>query len=76
MTQTDVAQAMGTTQSVVSHFERLGGDARFSTVQRYARAVGAHLHWQASIVSEPATTLLRGPAVSNADTCCQTAAAQ
>ncbi len=76
MTQADVAQAMGTTQSVVSHFERLGGDARFSTVQRYARAVGAHLHWQASIISEPVTTQLRGPAVSNADRCCQTAAAQ
>lgn len=49
MTQADVAEAMDTTQSVVSHFERLGGDARFSTVQRYARAVGAELHWHTSI---------------------------
>jgi len=56
LTQADVAEAMGTTQSVVSHFERLGGDARFSTVQRYARAVGAQLHWHTSIDGEAAKT--------------------
>lgn len=59
MTQADVAEVMGTTQSVVSHFERLGGEARFSTVQRYARAVGAQLHWHASIDDGDATTPFR-----------------
>ena len=43
LSQQQVARAMGTTQSAVSDFERLGGDARVSTVQRYARAVGAVL---------------------------------
>lgn len=37
--QDEVAKRMGTTQSRVSSFERLGGDPRLSTVLRYARAV-------------------------------------
>ena len=42
MTQSDVAQRMGTTQSVVARLE--GGKAAPSmrSVQRYALAVGAH----------------------------------
>ncbi|MFD9115362.1 helix-turn-helix domain-containing protein [Streptomyces bottropensis] len=44
LTQQDVASQMETTQSVVSDFERIGGNARYSTLQRYARAVGARLH--------------------------------
>ncbi|MFD8967448.1 helix-turn-helix domain-containing protein [Streptomyces sp. NPDC059568] len=43
LTQQDVAGRMETTQSVVSDFERVGGNARYSTLQRYARAVGARL---------------------------------
>ncbi|WP_343236906.1 helix-turn-helix transcriptional regulator [Streptomyces sp. SID10692] len=43
LTQRDVAAHMETTQSVVSDFERVGGNARYSTLQRYARAVGARL---------------------------------
>ncbi|MFG3514802.1 helix-turn-helix domain-containing protein [Streptomyces bobili] len=43
LTQQDVADHMETTQSVVSDFERVGGNARYSTLQRYARAVGARL---------------------------------
>ncbi|MEW2266968.1 helix-turn-helix domain-containing protein [Streptomyces sp. NPDC047853] len=43
LTQRDVAVSMETTQSTVSDFERVGGDARYSTLQRYARAVGARL---------------------------------
>ncbi|MGW6850314.1 helix-turn-helix domain-containing protein [Streptomyces virginiae] len=43
LTQQDVATYMETTQSVVSDFERVGGNARYSTLQRYARAVGARL---------------------------------
>jgi transcriptional regulator with XRE-family HTH domain len=44
LTQLDVAKRMETTQSTVSDFESVGGDARYSTLQRYARAVGARLH--------------------------------
>ncbi|MGV9953864.1 helix-turn-helix domain-containing protein [Streptomyces cellulosae] len=43
LTQRDVAASMETTQSTVSDFERVGGDAKYSTLQRYARAVGARL---------------------------------
>ena len=41
--QADVAVQMGTTQSAVSDFERLGADPRVTTVQRYARAIGARI---------------------------------
>jgi len=44
LTLRDVAKHMETTQSAVADFERIGGDARCSTAQRYARAVGARLH--------------------------------
>lgn len=43
LTQTELADRMGTTQSAVSKFERAGGDPRLSSVQRYARAVDARL---------------------------------
>lgn len=43
LTQKDVARAMETTQSAVSDFERGGTDPHLSTLQRYARAVGARL---------------------------------
>jgi len=43
MTQTAVAKRMGTTQSRVSNFERIGGDPRLSTLLRYARAVDTKL---------------------------------
>lgn len=39
--QRAVAEAMGTTQSAVSDFERGETDPQLSTIQRYARAVGA-----------------------------------
>jgi DNA-binding XRE family transcriptional regulator len=41
ITQAQIAEQMETTQSAVSKFERAGGDPHLSTVQRYARAVGA-----------------------------------
>lgn len=44
LTQRDVARLMGTAPSAVSALERVGGDARYSTLQRYARVVGARLH--------------------------------
>lgn len=43
LTQTDVAERMGTTQSAISDIERLGGDPRVSTLQRYARALDVKL---------------------------------
>jgi transcriptional regulator with XRE-family HTH domain len=42
-TQGQVAKAMGTTQSAVSELEGGGTDPRLSTLQRYARAVGARV---------------------------------
>lgn len=44
LSQREVARRMETTQSAVAKFERTGGDPRLSTLQRYARAVGAQLH--------------------------------
>jgi len=44
MTQAMVADAMETTQSAVSELEGGATDPRLSTLQRYARAVGAQLH--------------------------------
>ncbi|WP_276907289.1 helix-turn-helix domain-containing protein [Corynebacterium riegelii] len=43
MSQRDVAEAMGTTQSAISDLERGETDPQLSTLQRYARATGAHL---------------------------------
>ena len=41
MTQSDVAQRMGTTQSVIARLEGGKGVPSMRTVQRYAKAVGA-----------------------------------
>jgi len=44
LTQTEVGHRMGNVrQATVSGFEREGSDPRLSTLQRYARAVGARL---------------------------------
>lgn len=43
LVQQEVAERMETTQSAVSDFERLGGDPKLSTLQRYARAINARL---------------------------------
>lgn len=51
LTQAAVAAAMDTTQSAVSDFERGGSDPHLSTLQRYARAVGAKVVVRASIPS-------------------------
>lgn len=45
--QEDVAQDMGVGQSTVSQLEN-ATDPRISTVQRYARAVGAQVHFVAA----------------------------
>ncbi|GAA1179393.1 helix-turn-helix domain-containing protein [Corynebacterium glaucum] len=43
LSQKDVAAAMGTTQSAISDLERGETDPQLSTMQRYARAVGARI---------------------------------
>nr|WP_246405311.1 helix-turn-helix domain-containing protein [Nocardiopsis algeriensis] len=49
LTQSDVASAMGTTQSAVSEIESVANDPRISTVQRYARAVCARLQFRVRV---------------------------
>ncbi len=51
LSQRDVAARMGTTQSAVSDIERTASDHRLSTLQRYARAVGARVQIRVSITS-------------------------
>ena len=46
LTQTDVAQRMGTSQSAVARLEAQSADARLSTLERYAAALGRELQWQ------------------------------
>lgn len=41
LSQAEVAEMMGTTQSAVSDFERGETDPQLSTIQRYARAIGS-----------------------------------
>lgn len=53
LSQTDVAARMGTTQSAVSDIEGGARDLYLSTLQRYARAVGAYVGLSVS-VSGPA----------------------
>lgn len=55
ITQGVVAKHMGTTQSAVSDIENGGGDLYLSTLQRYARAVGARAE---VFVCSPATAVL------------------
>lgn len=43
ITQREIASHMSIGQPVVSEFETSGSDAHFSTLQRYARALGARL---------------------------------
>jgi ribosome-binding protein aMBF1 (putative translation factor) len=40
VTQVEIAQRLNTTQSSISEFERIGGDPRIQSLQRYARAMG------------------------------------
>ena len=44
-TQRQVASVMGTTQSAISDLERGESDPQLSTVQRYARAIGAKVQF-------------------------------
>jgi ribosome-binding protein aMBF1 (putative translation factor) len=44
--QTEVAARMGTSQSAVARLESGEADARASTLERYAAAIGCHITWQ------------------------------
>lgn len=52
LSQKDIADRMGTTQSAVSDLERTAVDPRVGTLQRYARAVGAALRLVPVTVSD------------------------
>ena len=45
LSQTEIAARMGTSQSAVARLERGELDARLSTVERYAAAVGRSVDW-------------------------------
>jgi transcriptional regulator with XRE-family HTH domain len=46
LSQTEVAARMGTSQSSVARLESGEVDVRFSTLERYAAAVGSRLDWR------------------------------
>jgi predicted transcriptional regulator len=46
LSQTEIAARMGTSQSAVARLESGDLDARLSTVERYAAAVGRSVEWQ------------------------------
>ena len=46
ITQKDVAAAMHTSQSAVARIERGEIDAKLSTVERYAAAIGHRVEWK------------------------------
>ena len=46
LSQTEIAARMGTSQSAVARLESGATDARASTLERYAAAVGAEINWR------------------------------
>ena len=46
LSQTEVAARMGTSQSAVARLESGDADARSSTLERYAAAIGCQIAWQ------------------------------
>jgi ribosome-binding protein aMBF1 (putative translation factor) len=57
LSQTQVAARMGTSQSSVARLEAGEADARLSTVERFAAALGVRLHW--SLDGSSSTDLVR-----------------
>jgi predicted transcriptional regulator len=53
VSQTEVAARMGTSQSAVARLESGDLDARLSTLERYAAAVGRTVDWQVRPAEEP-----------------------
>lgn len=61
LSQTQVAARMGTSQSSVARLEAGEADARLSTVERFAAALGVRLHWSLDgSPSPPARPRIRG----------------
>jgi predicted transcriptional regulator len=54
LSQTQVAAAMGTSQSAVARLERGDADVRLSTLDRYAAALGQQLGWARADVAPSA----------------------
>lgn len=50
LTQGDVAERMGTSQSAVSDLERSEADPRVSTLMRYARSLGVPLRFRLPVI--------------------------
>jgi DNA-binding XRE family transcriptional regulator len=48
LTQTEVAAAMGSSQSSVARIEAGNGDVKLSTVERYAATLGRKVEWRLS----------------------------
>ena len=46
LSQTEVAARMGTSQSAVARLESGAADARASTLERYAAAIGCEINWR------------------------------
>jgi len=46
LSQTTVAALMGTSQSAVARIEGAGTDAKISTIDRYAAALGRRVEWR------------------------------
>ena len=46
LSQTEVAARMGTSQSAVARLESGEADARASTLERYAAAIGCQISWE------------------------------
>jgi ribosome-binding protein aMBF1 (putative translation factor) len=54
MSQTEVAARMGTSQSAVARLEAGEADARASTLERYAAAIGGQISWSLHDTDRPA----------------------
>ena len=52
LSQTEVAARMGTSQSAVARLETGASDARASTLERYAAAIGGEITWQPQAVAD------------------------
>jgi ribosome-binding protein aMBF1 (putative translation factor) len=60
LSQREVAQRMGTSQSAVSELERLEADPRVSTLQRYARALGGRLRFDVGFATSDSVEVESG----------------
>jgi ribosome-binding protein aMBF1 (putative translation factor) len=54
LSQTEVAARMGTSQSAVARLESGEADARASTLERYAAAIGCQITWRLQDSAPPA----------------------